>query len=504
MAASHQTESGARWWRKTVFWKVAAFLVGVQVLIGVLAVGLSAYFAYEESLDLVENSLRLRLDGLAEEIERRVPDLTAGATSLPLPLVNDLATRFPDPIVLVDQEGTLIRTIRPDPRVFGGGAISGDAPLPADLASDLESGDVVIQISPPKGNSYGVAPLFDAAGFRVGGVVVIPLDRSVDRELEETVSALRRAALAVALLAGLVAIMIGGVLTWAIIRPIRLMTSSVERIGLGEYAARLDGARDDEFGRLSQSINIMAEKVEESFSSLVATDRLRRDLVANIGHDLRTPLGGILGHIEEARRHLHSGDVEASRTSLDSADRQVGYVTRLVEDLFELSLLDSDVPPLRLEPVPMGELVQQAADGQRNLFASDDTRFEVEIQPGLPVVEADGTRLLRLLQNLLDNARKHAPAGGRVLMTARFQDRAVDVSVTDNGPGIDSDAIEHLFDRYYQGNTARTRTGEGTGLGLAISRAIAEAHGGKLTVFSETGSGTTFRFVLPIDRGPTT
>jgi signal transduction histidine kinase len=90
------------------------------------------------------------------------------------------------------------------------------------------------------------------------------------------------------------------------------------------------------------------------------------------------PLGGILGHIEEARRHLQSGDVDASRASLDSADRQIGYVTRLVEDLIELSFLDSDVQPLQLDPVPIGELVQQAADGQRNLFASDDIRFELD------------------------------------------------------------------------------------------------------------------------------
>ncbi|NNE36144.1 MAG: HAMP domain-containing histidine kinase [Rhodothermales bacterium] len=372
-------------------------------------------------------------------------------------------------------------------------------PLPIDLPADLQSGDVMVRLRPATGSPYALAPLFDASGFQVGGVVVVPLDRSIDREVAETRKALSRAVLAVTLLAGLVALLIGGLLTWRIIRPIRQMTSSVERIGLGEYAARLESGRADEFGRLSDSINRMAAKVEESFNSLVATDRLRRDLVANIGHDLRTPLGGILGHIEEARRRLLSGDLDAGRASLDSAERQVGYVTRLVEDLFELSLLDSDVPPLRLEPVPMGEIVQQAADAQSSLFVRDRLHLELEIQPGMPVVRADGTRLLRLLQNLLDNARKHASQGGRVAMTACVRDGAVDVTVSDDGPGISSDAVHHLFDRYYRGKSARTRQGEGTGLGLAIGRAIALAHGGELSVESEVGSGTTFRFVLPID-----
>ncbi len=493
-----ERHTGPRGWRRTVFWKLAALLIGVQVLVGVLAVGLTAYFAYEAGLDLVENSLRLRLDGLAEELERRVPDLPEGALALAPPVVNDLSTRFPDPILLVDSDGRPLRTIHPDPRVFGPGIGPPDETVPRNLAADLASGDVVIRHAREvDGRAYAAAPLFDAAGFLAAGVVVFPLERSIDRELEETVGALRRAAAAVSLVAVLLAVVVGGLLTWAIVRPIRSITASVERIGGGDYRARLDEQRGDEFGRLARTVNTMAGKVDESFSALVATDRLRRDLVANIGHDLRTPLGGLLGHLEEAQRRLEASDPDGSLDALTSARRQVAFVTRLVEDLFELSLLDSERPPLRLEPVPFGELVQQAVDAQKGMIDAG-TSLTVKIEPGLPVLFADGTRLLRLIQNLLDNARKHTPAGGRVTVAASRQGADVKLTVEDTGPGIEPEDIENLFDRYYRGNAPRTRRGSGTGLGLAISLAVAEAHGGSLSVDSRPGEGSTFTLLLPV------
>ncbi len=484
--------------RRSLFWKVAALLVGMQIVIGLLAVALSAYFAYDAALVLVENGIRLRLDGLAEEVELRVPDLSEGLTSVPDPLVNDLSTRFPDPVTIIDDSGQPVLVVRPNPAVFPEiGLAERPSTLPADLRTMLETGDVIVSVD---GASFGLAPLYDAAGFLAGGVLVNPLENSIGRELAGTRAALYRAVFVVSLVAGLAALLIGALLTWRIIRPLRSMTGQVERIGQGDYAVRLPHERSDEFGRLSDAINAMAAQVEHSFESLRATDRLRRDLVANIGHDLRTPLTVMRGYVDEARRALGERDAETAIEMLDTASEQTKYITALVEDLFELSLLDSPRPPLRLEPVPLGELAREAASSQQRLIDAAGCFFDVTIEEGLPVVQADGVRLLRVLNNLLDNARKHTPRGSQVSLRAARQGSDVAFSISDSGQGIDPKTRANLFDRYSRGEGPRTREGTGTGLGLAISKAIAEAHGGRLQAHSTLGEGSTFTLFVPVHK----
>ncbi len=485
--------------RGSVYWKVALLLVGVQILVGLLAVSLSAYFAYDASLDLVRNSLRLRLDGLAEEVELRVPTLDEGLEDIPQDLINDIATRFPDPVTLVAPDGSPLITVMPDPMLF---------PEPesrptheregfsADVAAVLESGEVLIDIGDQQ--SIGVAPIYDPTGFLSGGLVVHPLVNSIDRELADTRSAFFRALTAVTLLAGVVALLIGAILTWRIVRPLRSIAERVERIGQGDYSARLPAVRDDEFGRLAESVNVMAQKVEESFEALVSADRLRRDLVANIGHDLRTPLTAMRGYIDEANRALIEGERDMAISMLETASQQTIYISALVSDLFELALLDRPNPPLHLEPVPMGELTAQAVKSQAGLYRDSGRSLTLEAEDALPVIRADGVRLLRLLNNLLDNARKHGKEEGAVRVNVRGLDGLVEVLVEDDGPGIGPEVLESLFERYYRGDGPRTRQGDGTGLGLAISRAIAEAHGGNLTAKSEIGKGTRFRLRLPV------
>ncbi|MBT8399435.1 MAG: HAMP domain-containing histidine kinase [Rhodothermia bacterium] len=486
--------------RGSVFWKVALLLVGVQILVGLLAVSFSAYFALDASLDLVRNSLRLRLDGLAEEVELRVPTLDQGLEEVPQALLNDIATRFPDPVTLVAPDGSPVITVMPDALLFPESDSREDPiGLSPQVAQALESGDVVIEIGDDE--SMGIAPIYDPTGFLAGGLVVHPLTNSIDRELADTRSAFFRALTAVTVLAGIVALLIGAILTWRIVRPLRSIAEKVERIGQGDYSARLSAVRDDEFGRLAESVNVMARKVEESFEALVSADQLRRDLVANIGHDLRTPLTAMRGYIDEAGRALKEGERDTAIGMLETASKQTVYISALVSDLFELALLDRPNPPLHLEPVPMGELAAQAVDSQAGLFVESGRSLSLDSEDGLPVIRADGVRLLRLLNNLLDNARKHGREGGKVRVLVRGLSGRVEVVVEDDGPGIEPKELESLFERYYRGDGPRTRRGSSTGLGLAISRAIAEAHGGNLTVTSKKEEGTRFRLVLPVD-GP--
>ena len=488
--------------RRSVFWKVAGILVGVQVATGLLAVALSAWFAYDRSRDLAANSLRLRLDDLAEEVEQQADTtLFGGLSGLPVRLRYDLARRFPDPVLLVDDAGTLVERIVPDAADFEGaaGVPSVALPLPPDLDALLGAGDVVVQLDAdaPAG-TWGLAPVYDPDGFLVGGLLVQPLRHSLDRELAGTRSAFLRALAVAAALAGLIALALGAFFTGRLIRPLRRMTRQVERIGAGEYEARLPAASDDEIGRLAGAINRMAGQVEQSVEALRATDRLRRELVANVGHDLRTPLAAALGYLEEAARYLDAGDHAAAAGALATARRQSAYLSRLIDDLFELSLLDGARPPLRREPVPLAELLTEAAGAHRAAFEKAGIAFVMALPPALPTVDADGVRLLRVLDNLLANARRHTPAGGAVTLRAEAGAEAVCVAVHDTGPGIAAEELDHIFERYYRGEAARTRQGGRTGLGLAISRAIARAHGGDLAAASTPGSGSTFTLRLPL------
>lgn len=480
--------------RRSVFWKVAGILVGVQLATGLLAVALSAWFAYDRSLDLVAGSLRLRLDIVAEEVEQR-----GGVDELGLPLRLDLGARFPDPVVVLDAAGRPRRRILPRADAFGEAPPADTLPLPPDLAERLAAGEVVVHLGEGGGaKSWGLAPLYDEAGFLTGGLLVQPLTRSIARELAGTRAAYQRALATTALLAVCIALVLGAFFTGRLVQPLRRMTRQVERIGAGDYAARLPATADDEIGRLAAAINQMAAEVEASMAALRATDALRRELVANVGHDLRTPLAALLGHTEEARRHLDAGRRDAAAEALAAAERQGRYLRQLVADLFELSVLDSPAPPLRREPIPPAELLTEAVHAHRTAYAAAGVALHLDLPPALPLLHADGVRLLRVLDNLLANALRHTPPGGTVRLSATVAEDALRVAVEDSGEGMAPEVLAHVFERYYRGQGARTRQAEGTGLGLSISRAIARAHGGELEAASTPGAGSTFTLRLPL------
>ncbi|HEX8298470.1 MAG TPA: HAMP domain-containing sensor histidine kinase [Rubricoccaceae bacterium] len=473
--------------RPTVFWRVAGVLVGVQVATALVAVALSAAFASARSERLVRGTIELRLDALAEEVETRAATDVFGGLQVPARLRLDLPTRFPDPLAILDARGAVVDT-------FGAG---GHVPaVPRAAIAALDSARIAVVTDGADG-SWALAPLLAPDGLPAGALLVRPLTLTLDEELRETREAFQTATLVTTLLAALVALGLGAAMTARLVRPLRRMTARVERLGAGDFAGRLPDGGPDEMGRLAAGINDMAARVEASIASLRATDRLRRDLVANVGHDLRTPLAALAAGLEEAERLAAEGRTAEAAAALADARRQAAGATDLVADLFELSLLDRPEAPLRLAPVPLGELAHDVAGRFERTFAAAGVAFVRDLPPGLPVLDADGARLVRLLANLLDNAERHTPRGGTVTLRARAEADAVVVEVQDTGVGIAADDLPTVFERYARGTTARTRGVEGTGLGLAIARAVAVAHGGTLTAASEPGAGTRFTLWLP-------
>ena len=472
-------------------------LVGAQVATALLAVALSAAFAEGRSRELLAGTLQLRLDALAEEVETRGEVGAFGGLALGPRLRADLPTRFPDPLAVLDEGGAVADT-------FGAGGAAPDVPAAAVAA--LDAGRVAVVLDGPDG-SWGLAPLLAPDGLPAGGLLVRPLDRTLAEERRGTRAAFLRATAVTVALAVALAIVLGALFARRLVRPVREVTRRVERLGAGDYADRLPVGSDDELGRLARSVNEMAARVEASVRELRETDRLRRELVANVGHDLRTPLAALRATLDEAERYDAEGRAgDAARAAAD-ARRQAEAAGALVDDLFELSVLDRPAPEgaLRHAPVPLGELAWDVAERHRGAFDRAGVALALDAPPGLPTLDADGARLVRLLSNLLDNALRHTARGGAVRLSARAEGGAAVVEVADSGPGLAPDVLPHVFERYYRGEGARTRGpggAGGTGLGLAIARAVAEAHGGRLEAENRVGSdaeasGAVFRLTLP-------
>lgn len=487
-------ESASSFTRPTsLFPKVALLLIGAQVATALLAVLLAGTFARERNRDLLESTLVLRLDAVADEVENRATIGPLGSIDIPDRLALDLATRFPDPLAFVDEEGEVSQTFggRPAPDV------------PPDAVAALRAGEIEVQLGP---DSWGLAPILAPDGLPAGALLVRPFHGTVREESAASRRGIRNALVAVSILAAAVALALGALLTFRLVRPVQQMTKRVEALGDGDYAARLPEDRSDELGRLATAINEMAGRVEASVETLREADRVRRELVGNVGHDLRTPLAALGGYLEEAERLAGEGRNEEAAEAVELARRQHAHIAALVADLFELSVLERPPGrvPLRLGPVPLGELVRDLAETHGPSFREAGVTLEVDAPAGLPTLQADGARLFRAISNLLDNARRHTPEGRTACLWVRDSDpslpmhASVMISVQNEGAGIAPQDVAHIFKRYYRGEGARTRGKAGTGLGLAISRAIALAHGGELRVRNSPGEGTAFELYLPL------
>lgn len=230
-------------------------------------------------------------------------------------------------------------------------------------------------------------------------------------------------------------------------------------------------------------------------TEMVRLGRARREMVANISHELRTPITSI-GLLVDT---LLNGAIDKPRRSkkmLTDIRREVDTLTQLVEEMRYLSRIESGQMPIKLLPVPLEAVIQGSIDPLQPIAERKNQRIVVESVPDVCVL-ADLTHCQRVLKNIVHNAHKFTPEGGEIHVSASANDEEVTIKITDNGPGISSDDLPRIFERFYQASPSRTR-GDGTGLGLAIARHIIIAHGGKIWAESKEGQGAAFFFTLPL------
>jgi signal transduction histidine kinase len=284
-------------------------------------------------------------------------------------------------------------------------------------------------------------------------------------------------------------------------RPLESLTIAAEQMKQGNYHQRVSPPQSrDELGRLALTFNAMADTIESDVNELRRQEQMRRDLIANIAHDLATPLTAIQGFSEALADDVIS-EPEARQETAQLIGREVQRLRRLVGDIQNMTSLESGRAPLDLAPLDLHSLVDETLAVIRPEYEQAHITIHNDIVTGTPQVLADSDRITQVLLNLLDNARRYTPVDGMITMSAMPEGKMLAVCVSDTGSGIDPQDLPHIFERFYKIDRARTTSaasGGGSGLGLAIVKAIITAHGGTISAESSPGKGTRIRFTLPI------
>jgi two-component system OmpR family sensor kinase len=296
--------------------------------------------------------------------------------------------------------------------------------------------------------------------------------------------------------AGVVALLVSPLLAWLIARwvaaPLQRMAMAARAVATGDYQHQLPTEGPTEVRYLAAAFNDMIHRVR-------ASQQAQRDFVANVSHELKTPLTSIQGFaqaIADETAGTREAQVRAAGIILDETQRLQG----LVEDLLDLAKFDAGQTALELKPMNLGAMLEAVSD-RLSLRAQEKQIKLVKHLESMPTVVADGDRLAQVFTNLLDNAIRHTPDGGSVGLTSQVDPGWVTIHVEDTGPGIPPEVLPRIFERFYQLDQARQSGKErGAGLGLAISREIVTAHGGTLTAKSVVGRGSRFTVRLPVTR----
>ncbi|MGW8317698.1 MAG: ATP-binding protein [Candidatus Promineifilaceae bacterium] len=359
----------------------------------------------------------------------------------------------------------------------------------ADSAGELDG----LQLT-PEDLDAGV-PIY-AADSQVGTILVTTWDQSIAQN-EQFLRQVNRAILVAVLIASGIALVIGSFISWQISRPLRQLTEATEAIAEGDLSRRVEVHSGDELGDLAQSFNQMSDRLQRA-------ENLRQQMTADIAHELRTPIAVIQGNVDA----LQDGIFPLTPEALDPIRDKTSLLTRLVDDLRELALMEAGQLKLDRQQTDLNELVIHTVGAFRAAAQEKSIDLRADVGGSLPPAYADPQRVEQILVNLLSNALRHTPHGGEIVAATRLEpveDRAgtassaLMVTIQDSGPGIPPEDLPNVFERFYRVEKGRTRPGDGsgTGLGLAVARSIVEAHRGEIGVKSLPGQGATFWFTLP-------
>ncbi|MEL7451312.1 MAG: HAMP domain-containing sensor histidine kinase [Pseudomonadota bacterium] len=497
---------------KTLYGRLVAALLllfGVTGIVFLVILRLFNDLYYKEVMQTLNGSIAMYV--VAEEQLISAGEVNSDALS-------DLATTvmLVNPSVevyLLDASGAIIGHAAPDEKLRRRRVDLGplrtfiDAKEPLPILGDDPRSDSVRKV-------FSAAPVMD--GEQLQGYLYAVLGGEQYESVSQTFRAshIRRVSLWAIAVTIAFAAATGLFVVFALTRRLRELIRGVQVFKDSDFhtpvaipAADPDG---DEIDRLTQSFNDMSERIAAQIEERDHIDQLRRELITNISHDLRTPLASMQGYIETLLLKEGTMDPAEQRDYLEIATRHGEQLGRLVEQLFELSRLQSDGVQPVMEPFSLAELLQDVAQQFQLAASNKDVRLQAALQPGLPFVLGDISLIERVLENIIENAVRHTPGGGtiRISLSAPTDEEGtvaasqrVKVQIANTGSDIPEDELPHIFERYYRVDPGADVGGplkKRTGLGLAIVKRILELHNAPITVTSSPAQGTRFTFTLPV------
>ena len=279
-------------------------------------------------------------------------------------------------------------------------------------------------------------------------------------------------------------------------RRLRALEHAAQRLGEGDLGARAPQKGGDEIARVAGAFNRMAEELEMRDAALRTSDALRRQMMADVSHELKTPLTAMRGYIETLRMPEVTLDPDRRHRYFETIDRETRRLERIVKDLLDLARYEHGGVVLQQRLFDIERLFQNVAGRHERDAQTKEVAIRIHVDPHADQVVADPDRIEQAIENLVGNALRHTPAGGTITLNASQADGVATLSVSDTGAGIVPEHLPHVFERFYKVDTSRAAESTGSGLGLSITKAIVERHGGTIRVASQPGL-TTFTVVLP-------
>jgi signal transduction histidine kinase len=480
--------------RESLFWKISILFFLILVLLGggytMITISMASRYFDETTQRLNANVASLMLLEVNPFVEGQVNEDALGKIMHSMMAVNPgLEVYLLDPqgkilsYVVLDKKVKLqyvsVKPIRQFIEQKGKSLIYGDDPR-----------------NPGKTKIFSATAVYDKDQLEGYVYMILASEQS-----ENIASALRESYLlkiatqsfTVTLVAALV---IGLLVLWLLMKSLRDIIEAVKKFSAGDLQARIPIRSKGELAALSVTINRMADTILRNMEELKQVDKLRRDLITNISHDIRTPIAIIHGYVETLIMKHDTLNEHKKQEYLNTIIKSTERLKRLMTDLFELSKLESRQVTPKMEPFFMFDLLQDLSRKYSLLAEERNIKLETHLSSKMPVVNADIALIERVLQNLIDNALNYTPENGKVQITMEEHSRHVNVSITNTGQGIPSDELPKIFDRYYK--IENTKSSRGTGLGLAIVKNILEIHHTDIDVRSESQGKTVFSFNLPV------
>jgi two-component system sensor histidine kinase BaeS len=292
-----------------------------------------------------------------------------------------------------------------------------------------------------------------------------------------------------ALIGAVIALLLGIFLSRTLTSPIRELTRATHAVSQGDLLQQVTVRSNDELGELAQAFNKMSAELSRSVNA-------RKQMTADIAHELRTPLSLILGHAEA----VHDGVLPPTRENFEIIREEADRLGHLVNDLRTLSLADAGELAITLQTIEPERFITEVASLYRVESQKKDIALNLDVAPHLPSLEVDPGRMTQVLTNILDNALRHTPNGGQIILSAKLVQGKMEISVQDSGPGLPPQDLDRIFERFTRTDASRQRDGDypgGSGLGLAIAKSMVQAHGGQISAESQGGKGLRVIIALP-------